>query len=486
LTEERVNAKKAEKVSKGRVRSHTWRRLIKERVEDLQAQKHRSEQPWLHRHSERQRPCLLRDLDITPLQVQPARPGKPEWTLTRAEVLSVIEEVERRIKRGCSQELGTIGQIAKRLGVGTGAEFKELSSSLNCWRENEQIHAKPVFIEEHGELRTRWITRRVVRRLRYRLAFNIERAAELWSTDCSVEAGIRLLRRLLDKEGGAALVRRLLDSQKHKPGPDSLDRFGTELLQQMLDKGYLPAKVVKESMRMAGFVNVRFDKICRKAHVIRRREPAGSDYATRDKCGCEWVYLLPRHDRKPAKDILLALLKNGPLWSREAKRQLRKAHWSPRSPIIADALMKLGIESRRPKCGVLSKRYYWCLPDQEPPTDELTSADKGDPSGEAAEQKQRLSLPDGPVPPNAFSLGGMCYRLSLSTLEYRLLECVWPERSVPLNTAVEHIYGHDADTTDDAVKSLLRNTNRRLRKVNCPIEFHQKRGLITLRVFNSD
>src|SRR5262249_26338995 len=92
-------------------------------------------------------------------------------------------------------------------------------------------------------------------------------------------------------------------------------------------------------------------------------------------------------------------------------------------------------------------------------------------------------LPDGPVPPDGFSLGGVLFD-GFSYLEARLLEYLWGKAAVPIQEVIEHVYGHDADNKDGALKSLVKHLSTKLTHKSCPMEVRQKSGHLILTAFN--
>jgi hypothetical protein len=74
---------------------------------------------------------------------------------------------------------------------------------------------------------------------------------------------------------------------------------------------------------------------------------------------------------------------------------------------------------------------------------------------------------DGPVPPESFRLESKLYG-PFTRLEYRLLACLWSKDAVEVGEALEALHGHDHTQDQEALRSLCRRLNKKLRKQSFP------------------
>lgn len=81
----------------------------------------------------------------------------------------------------------------------------------------------------------------------------------------------------------------------------------------------------------------------------------------------------------------------------------------------------------------------------------------------------------GPAAPGEFWLGGKRYT-GLSLPQSRLLEVVWSRRRVEIGDVLAAVYGHDAEQTEDALKSLSKRLNGLLSGQECLAQVRQRDG----------
>lgn len=82
---------------------------------------------------------------------------------------------------------------------------------------------------------------------------------------------------------------------------------------------------------------------------------------------------------------------------------------------------------------------------------------------------------DGPVPPDKLRHEGKLYE-DFTCLEWRVLQSLWGQDSVEIESLLDKVYGHNHDDKDTALKSLLKRLNRKLRKQAFPATVKPRNG----------
>jgi hypothetical protein len=85
------------------------------------------------------------------------------------------------------------------------------------------------------------------------------------------------------------------------------------------------------------------------------------------------------------------------------------------------------------------------------------------------------------IAPDRVRLSGVEYD-GLSSLEWRLIKVLLrtAKRAVSIQTAMEFVYGHNADNKDEALRQLVKNLNKRLAEHGCPVSIRFKQPFIYL------
>lgn len=76
---------------------------------------------------------------------------------------------------------------------------------------------------------------------------------------------------------------------------------------------------------------------------------------------------------------------------------------------------------------------------------------------------------DGLIQLDRFRLHGKEYT-GIKGFQRRLLEALWQRGPTPIEAIKDHVYGHDEERSDDALRSLARRLNDVLAKQSCPAE----------------
>jgi hypothetical protein len=336
---------------------------------------------------ESKRPCLFKLWSIAPKKVRPARAGTDEWTILEREEGHLKQQIELAIGRGVPEGYETATGIAKHLGLAKGGECIVLLHALHAWHEIGLLQAAIVLREEPAG----GFGKGSIRRLRPRMVFDSNRAYQLWTDECNVAAGAKLVKRMLDNKEGAGVVRELLDKERNSLKLDALAKYTTPRLQQMLDQRWVLLRVLKEAMRLAGFVGPRFDQACREAKVVRRRLPNDAEGNDRNKAGCQWVCLYHRHDRLSAETALRKILSVGHTPVQDVRKELVNLGWSFRSPEVKKAWNRLRV--RVESVGSRPRHYYCLLPGQTLPLNSIptpTAGGRGRPLEPSAAYRRRV------------------------------------------------------------------------------------------------
>jgi hypothetical protein len=99
----------------------------------------------------------------------------------------------------------------------------------------------------------------------------------------------------------------------------------------------------------------------------------------------------------------------------------------------------------------------------------------------------RESQGDGPVPPDSFRLKGDLFG-PFTRLEWRLLAALWGREALEVAEVLERLYGHDHDQDEDALRSVIKRLNAKLRdksflrKKSFPAKVSFCNGFVALRM----
>jgi DNA-binding response OmpR family regulator len=87
---------------------------------------------------------------------------------------------------------------------------------------------------------------------------------------------------------------------------------------------------------------------------------------------------------------------------------------------------------------------------------------------------------DGPVPPDNFRLDRRLYG-PFTRLEWRLLACLWGKSALEISGVLEELYGHDHEQDQDALRSVVKRLNPKLRKQSFPGRVMLRQGYVFLQ-----
>jgi hypothetical protein len=251
---------------------------------------------------DKRRANFLRDLNIEIKKMSPAAGRIEPWTVPEADAVRLGKISKRSLKQGKGKGFLFHSEIAVRLGLEGGGGYAELHQCLRHWQEIGLLRGELVFTKQSGKVTTR-VRRRVlpVERLRWRWSFDAERAARLWSAECSVKAGAARFRQLVPAGGERPVVE------------------------------------VKAEMARVGFVGLRLDGARRVARVKARLS---------NGAGSPWLYVRdPQNARRPAKEVLEGILRDGPVLPKDAAERLRAAGWSPHAGAVKKAMRQLKVKA---------------------------------------------------------------------------------------------------------------------------------------------
>ncbi len=91
---------------------------------------------------------------------------------------------------------------------------------------------------------------------------------------------------------------------------------------------------------------------------------------------------------------------------------------------------------------------------------------------------------DKVIPPGGCRIDGQEYG-GLTRQEWLLMEVVLASRSagvggVKVGDVIEHMWGHDAEDKENALKQAIKRLNEKLTKQNCPLLVSQENGFVAL------
>lgn len=136
----------------------------------------------------------------------------------------------------------------------------------------------------------------------------------------------------------------------------------------------------------------------------------------------------------------------------------------------------------RAGCYRCSVRFSICAPD---PSEYLTRLIHCPACGQADEcylENEPVTPGDGPIRPGKFRFRNRIYD-GLPRLEWRLLACLWGRETVSAEEAIEHLYGHDAENKEEALKHAKNRLNKKLTEQGFPGSVHFRAGHVILEVF---
>jgi hypothetical protein len=87
---------------------------------------------------------------------------------------------------------------------------------------------------------------------------------------------------------------------------------------------------------------------------------------------------------------------------------------------------------------------------------------------------------DGPVPPEHFRLGPKLYG-PFTSLQWRLLASLYGKDALEVGAVLETLYGHDHEQDEDALRSVAKRLNPKLRKQSFPGKVEVRKGYAWLQ-----
>lgn len=87
---------------------------------------------------------------------------------------------------------------------------------------------------------------------------------------------------------------------------------------------------------------------------------------------------------------------------------------------------------------------------------------------------------DKVVPPGSARLGGRVYD-GFTRNEWRLLEAIVNKPGVEVDDVIEHVYGHDADSKEEALTQVIKRLNKKLLDHRCPFIVSEENGFVTIK-----
>jgi hypothetical protein len=92
-----------------------------------------------------------------------------------------------------------------------------------------------------------------------------------------------------------------------------------------------------------------------------------------------------------------------------------------------------------------------------------------------------VSFDDGPVPPDGFHLDKLYD--GFTPLEWRLMAYLWTKKAIEEDDVLEAVYGHDHDDKDDALRSVVKRINKKLRQKGFPGRVVSRNGHLAINLF---
>lgn len=135
----------------------------------------------------------------------------------------------------------------------------------------------------------------------------------------------------------------------------------------------------------------------------------------------------------------------------------------------------------RAGCNRCSVRFSICAPD---PTEYLTRKFHCPACGQADKcylENEPVTPGDGPIRPGRFRFRNRIYD-GLPRLEWRLLAYLWGREAVSTEESIEHLYGHDTDGKEAALKNVKNRLNKSLARRGFPGSVHSRAGYLVLEV----
>jgi len=91
---------------------------------------------------------------------------------------------------------------------------------------------------------------------------------------------------------------------------------------------------------------------------------------------------------------------------------------------------------------------------------------------------------DKVIPPNKVRIEGQIYN-DLTSLEWRLMDILLTRRNtgeeaVPKDDVIEHVWGHDYDHKDNALKQHVKRVNEKLSEQHSPVSVSLSNGFVTI------
>jgi hypothetical protein len=326
--------------------------------------------------------------------------GRPSYTIKSSKIKALEKDISRELLFGIPTGRESIPVLARRFGGEDPESQNEFRECVKCWDALGKLTIKPFLVEQ--ETKSRWggTCKRIVEVRTCRVAS----AQRLWENTCSVEAGAKLLKRIL-KDG---------------PRPIKDVKNGA----QVIELG------VQSVMRKNGFIGRR---------LYRALDAAGVQARPEGNAAKPWVYELTGNGApQDLVEILQRILAQGPLLTKVYEQQVSRAGLSRRRGAVERAEKESGIASHRIGW---NGPWYTHLSNQVLPTpEELARKDTIPPSNqEVAGGAGSAALPtETPKHTRRYSRPGRPLVASVSERDQKIIDEYFAGKGNPSELARAH------------------------------------------------